>query len=113
MKGTRLWQSAGSPLIQGKSRTVRPLWQPWIAAVVLAVVASNAITFSLYRTVLVEFFVGASALGALLGVWLARQLGWRAEWRLGLAVAIAADALFFLLASSWLTWALLPLGKVG
>ena len=92
---------------------MRPLWQPWLAAVVLAVVASNAVTFSLYRTVLVEFFVVASALGALAGVWFARQLGWRPEWRLGLAVGIALDAVVFILASSWLTWALLPLGKVG
>jgi len=34
-RGTKLFQAPGSPLIQGRSRTQRPWWQPYAAAVVI------------------------------------------------------------------------------
>ena len=89
------------------------MWQPWLAAVALALAASNLVTFVLYRTVLVEFSAVGSALGCLVGVWAARQIGLRVQWPMGLVVGVGIDAVAFVVAWSWLTWALLPLGKVG
>lgn len=34
-RGTKLFQAPGSPLIQGRSRTQRPWWQPYLVAVVV------------------------------------------------------------------------------
>ena len=34
MKGTKLWQAPGSPIIQGRSRTERPFWERWLGGVV-------------------------------------------------------------------------------
>lgn len=36
MRGTRLWQAAGSPIIQGRSRTHVPLWRDLVSAVFTA-----------------------------------------------------------------------------
>lgn len=34
---TRLFQATGSPLIQGASRSHRPVWQPWVQALIVCV----------------------------------------------------------------------------
>lgn len=36
MRGTRLWQAAGSPIIQGQSRLRRPLWRELVSTVFTA-----------------------------------------------------------------------------
>ena len=92
---------------------MRPLWQPWLGAVVLAAVISNAVAFSVYRTVPIEFFVVGSAVGALMGVFIARRIGWRTAWPMGAVVGVGIDMVAFVAASYWLSWALLHLGKVG
>ena len=113
MKGTRLWQGAGSPLIQGRSRQLRPLWQPWLGAVLLTVVASNAVALWVYKAVPVEFFAVGSGFGALAGVWVARRLGWRTAWALGAVVGACTDVVAFAAVSNWLSWALFHVNKVG
>lgn len=88
VRGTKLWQSAGSPIIQGRSRTDKPFWQDWLGAVVLATVLATA-----YEILVTGAFSSADAAlreGALTAfqsvvvgvvptaaaVWLSRQLRW-------------------------------------
>ena len=113
MKGTLLWQGTRSPLIQGRSRQLRPLWQPWLGAVALAAVASDAVTYLVFRAVPVEFFVVSSALGALLGVWVARRAGWRTAWVMGVVVGLGIDTMAFVAVSYWVSWAVFHVDKVG
>ena len=42
MRGTRLWQAAGSPLIQGQSRVRPPFWRGLLLAVFFAGVIAGA-----------------------------------------------------------------------
>lgn len=121
MKGTRLWQKSGSPLISGRSRRERPFWQQ----VLLAWVCAVAVTVVL-AVVLVEMFdlsapgapvdglpTAASALvgslayaavpslvGSLFGVWLARNMGWRRPWVAGASVAVLAALLWLAMSAS-------------
>ena len=92
---------------------MRPLWQPWLGAVVLTAAASDAITFLAFRAVPIEFFVVSSAVGALVGVWVARRMGWRTAWVLGVVVGLGIDTVVFAAASYWLSWALFHVDKVG
>jgi hypothetical protein len=82
VKGTKLWQAAGSPIIQGQSRRQRPSWQQWLPA--WAVVSACALGL-LYafptlaggsKWALPSALVGA-LLGALIGVEVSRAMGWR------------------------------------
>ena len=43
MRGTRLFQKPRSPLIEGQSSVVRPLWWDWIAASAWGVAAGSAL----------------------------------------------------------------------
>jgi hypothetical protein len=101
VKGTKLWQAPGSPIIQGRSRTERPFWERWLAAAVGAValvfavglllalrepgVALGAALSSVALTYLLPALPGA-AVGAALGVWLSRTMGWRRHWLVGSVV---------------------------
>jgi hypothetical protein len=92
LKGTRLWQAPGSPIIQGRSRTERPFWEGWISGALLAeaIVAGVAalVAFRVPGTsletavgpgfwqVLLAAIPGCLA-GAALGTWLSRSMGWR------------------------------------
>ncbi len=49
MQRTKLFQQAGSPLIQGLSRTRRPLWQEWLIAVVVSAPLTTALLAALLR----------------------------------------------------------------
>lgn len=113
MKGTRLWQGPGSPLIQGRSRQLRPLWQPWLGAMILAAAVSDAITYLAFRAVPVEYFVVSSALGALMGVWVARRIGWRTAWVMGVVVGLGVDLVAFVAVSYWVSWAVVHVDKAG
>jgi len=110
VKGTQLWQEAGSPIIRGRSRRARPFWQPWLAASALAVVALAAAlaprvigqasqsTAQLAGSAL----IGAGAIpgalvGAAVGVWIARSAGWRAAWAYGVIGGVVLGGL-----SAWL-----------
>ena len=98
MKGTRLWQAPGSPIIQGRSRTERPFWERWLCAVLgaMAIVLLGALALALREpgvelgaalsgvalAYLIPALPGAAA-GAALGVWLSRTMGWRQHWLVG------------------------------
>jgi len=81
LKGTKLWQSPGSPIIQGRSRRQRPAWQQWLPAVLVAALVAVALLYAsswpggtpLHYAVAIAGVV----LGAFLGVRLTRAMGWR------------------------------------
>lgn len=108
MGRTRLFQQAGSPLIQGHSRTQRPFLADWfsgyLAAVATAGVGMTAwglysgnifngglidAVFEVANLSFVLFGPGAF-LGAGLGVGLGRRLGARHPWRIGWVVGVIA-----------------------
>lgn len=107
-RGTKLYQQATSPLIEGHSRSRRPSWQPWLASVAIGtlVVAALAVVYEGVRPGAAGFeaivdqpatiappilsaLAGAS-LGAMAGVWLAGRMGWRRRVLAGTVVAIVA-----------------------
>jgi hypothetical protein len=94
VKGTRLWQGPGSPLIQGRSRQTPPFWRPWLLAIVIAMIGANFVSWALLHAQPIEFFLAGSVAGSALGVWLARRMGWRSPWVLGVIVGAVADAAF-------------------
>lgn len=87
-RGTKLWQAAGSPIIQGRSRNERAYWRDVVPAVVLAAalgavgdaVLSPPLVFTLgglsdlTRGVLLAAAV--AALPCLLVVAVGRVMGW-------------------------------------
>lgn len=98
MKGTRLWQAPGSPIIQGRSRTERPFWERWLGGVAGAVVVMFAVGFwvafrkpdaafgASFASAAVSYVVPSlpgSIAGAALGVWVSRIMGWRNHWVVG------------------------------
>ena len=112
MKGTRLWQAPGSPIIQGRSRTARPFWEVWLwagalaqAAVVLVGVAlrlgqGDQTLVSAMSAVMLTVFLPAlpgAVAGSALGVGLSRSMGWRRPWVAGAAVGIALATITILL----------------
>ena len=104
MKGTKLWQAAGSPIIQGRSRRQRPFWQQWLPAWIAAVAAvvwwvffgpsASGGSAPVVAGVVVGAFLGAAA-----GVAIARVMGWRFPSVWGVIVGTGgAAALFSLVA---------------
>lgn len=106
VKGTRLWQAPGSPIIQGRSRTERPFWERWLGGFVgaeaLVLVGGLLLTLrqpsrdlgATLASVAVSFMIPAlpgCLVGAAIGVWLSRTMGWRRHWLVGsLAGALLA-----------------------
>ena len=108
VKGTRLWQAPGSPIIQGRSRTERPFWERWLKGVAGAellvfvgatLVALRAADLSLGRALVSAAFsamllaLPGCLAGAAIGVWVSRTMGWRRHWMVG---AVAGAVLGFL-----------------
>ncbi|NTU70226.1 MAG: hypothetical protein HGB10_00130 [Coriobacteriia bacterium] len=105
MKGTRLWQAPGSPIIQGRSRNARPFWEPWLlgACVALAVIAVGGLAIAMREpgtalgdvlgavafNLLVPAIPGA-AIGSAGGIAAARGMGWRPDWIAGGIAGVAA-----------------------
>ena len=95
MKGTKLWQAPGSPIIQGRSRNQRPFWQAWAAglAVSCATVAFAGLALSAEAgtrglvasglagvlATAAAAFPGATVLSAV-GTWFTRRIGTRRPW---------------------------------
>ena len=96
MRGTRLWQSPGSPVIQGRSRFQRPLWQSWVISLAIAeaaVVVFGAVAaalgnsaggpdYSSFPPVLLWALAALPGVvvGSSLGIALSRGLGWKPLW---------------------------------
>jgi hypothetical protein len=103
VKGTKLWQAAGSPIIQGQSRRQRPAWQQWLPA---WVVVSACVLGLLYAVpalagsspwVLPGALVGG-LLGAVIGVGVARSMGWRFSLLWGAILGVVGAAALLALA---------------
>lgn len=98
MKGTKLWQAPGSPIIQGRSRTERPFWERWLGgflgAEALVLVSALLLTLrqpsqdfgATMTSVVVSYLlpsIPGCLVGAAIGVWLSRTMGWRRHWLVG------------------------------
>ena len=100
---TKLFQRAGSPLIQGRSRNERSFWFEWALACLASAV--GLYTFLGVTTLLdptrpylasaealmLWLALPAAGLGAMLpaaalGSWLGRLMGWRGAWVFGALV---------------------------
>ncbi|MBN2404105.1 MAG: hypothetical protein JXE06_00840 [Coriobacteriia bacterium] len=112
---TKLYQQARSPLIQGRSRVHRPLWQfvvsgalasfaLWIGMLAADVSARLDLlirdeSFELIDLVpapALSLLIGA-LFGAYLGAGLARQMGWHRGFKSAFAVALVVDlAVYFI-----------------
>lgn len=104
-RGTKLYQQPRSPLIQGHSKTEQPVWREWLKGIALGA-AFTGVLFAIYSILVpgTAFSIGglsttgvvAGVLGgtlislgpavvaALLGVLLARRMGWRRQWFVGM-----------------------------
>jgi hypothetical protein len=118
VKGTKLWQAPGSPLISGQSRQHKPFVQPWIGSVVLAELllvgaliavsaasAGGRVDFTQSSgALLANALVGlvGTTSGAAVGVYLARIIGWRRQ--------TVAGTFFCLLGGALVVWAFARLG---
>jgi hypothetical protein len=109
-RGTKLFQAPGSPLIQGRSRAQRPLWQPYLISlalgfawpvisifpVELAAQGDTARVGELLSDVLVAWseslpvLVPAVLAGAALGVLISGIWGIRHRWIPGAIGAVSA-----------------------
>jgi hypothetical protein len=93
MKGTRLWQQAGSPLIVGESRRRRPFAKDWLVAsaaaaavgavAIVAVMVWNGTGLETALRAVWMPSVPAAAAGVLPGLWLADRMGWNNRWLSG------------------------------
>ena len=103
---TKLYQRAGSPLIQGHSRYTRPFWTEWALACLPAALAiyaalgvatlvgwSGADIDALDSVSSIVSWLARPAAGiaamlpsCALGVALARRMGWRRAWLAGAAL---------------------------
>lgn len=71
------------------------LWGQWLAATLVSSLGANLVSWALYATHPVEFFVVGSAIGSAIGVWIARRSGWRHCWVLGAAIGALMDVAMF------------------
>lgn len=95
---TSLYQRARSPLIQGRSKTEQPLWQPSLIGVLIAAAAwvvwyrvspSAGAQLAAVISSVVTYLLGA-AVGAVVGAYVARAWGSRSLWLAAAVVAVLA-----------------------
>ena len=101
MKGTRLWQATGSPLIQGRSAHVRPFWQPWSGgAIASALLYAGGYALYAHATNALAipwaYVVPGCVVGAAPGVWVARRMGASNAWIAGVAGGLVGSFLVWL-----------------
>ncbi len=107
MKGTKLWQAAGSPIIQGRSRRQRPSWQQWLPAWAISAVAAIALVYLApsvaggSRWSILGGVFGA-LVGAFSGVEVTRAMGWRFPLLWGVIVGVVVATLLFALLAALL-----------
>jgi hypothetical protein len=96
VKGTKLWQDPGSPIIQGQSRRARPAWNDWLPAWLLstAAVVALALLLKFGVTPLWALVLGplGALVGAIAGVLVARSMGWRPAWIAGALLGVVLGA---------------------
>ena len=113
MKGTKLWQATGSPLISGRSREHKPFVEFWLGSwgwsevlltgawIALAIIGERGTTNYAQEYVSWLWFAAAAlpgtAVGGALGVVLARVIGWRRQRIAGVALGLVGGAI-----SAWL-----------
>lgn len=73
---------------------------------------ANGLTWVFYRLQPPEFFLVGSAVGGLVGVWLARRMGWRSSWVSGFVAGLCADMFFFIALSGFDPNAMVDVMKV-
>lgn len=94
MRGTKLWQQAGSPIIQGRSRTAKPFWADAVRALLFGIVLCVAIALLAARSLeggrlldqmllLGRPLVLFGILPSLAAVWLSRSLRAGTPWVVG------------------------------
>lgn len=109
MKGTRLWQDTGSPLISGHSRRQRPFWRDWMQATAVGFAAGTAVLVAIAAMRGEDLLAAATsvwlpalvsaALGALPAVWFAGRLGSVRRWVAGaISASVFAVGLTYLVA---------------
>lgn len=119
MKGTKLWQATGSPIIQGRSRLKRPFLNVWAFAFVMAagvlVVSVTGVSaipgnagLPLAESLVVAFGLLLPAIPGLLfgsaaGVGVARLLGTRRVRTAGALAGVVLGIVSMLLLASELT----------
>ncbi len=108
MRGTKLWQQAGSPIIQGRSRTEHQFWQDWLGAMGLALalyMAVDAIVspppepLTRALTTIAGSALACAQLAIVptaLGTWISRTLRISRPWLLGgvLGALVAAGLMW-------------------
>jgi predicted MFS family arabinose efflux permease len=97
VKGTKLWQAAGSPIIQGRSRRQRPSWQQWLPAWVAALAFVAGLVYLAPATSSGSPWAVASGvlgalLGAVVGVEVTRAMGWRFPFLWGAVLGVCGAA---------------------
>jgi len=108
VKGTKLWQAAGSPIIQGRSRRQRPSWQLWLPAwlvsaafvaglVILAPAVSGGFPWAAAWGIVGGLF------GALAGVEVTRAMGWRFPLLWGAVIGIGGATALLALSAALLS----------
>lgn len=119
MKGTKLWQEAGSPVIQGQSRFRRPFLNVWVHSALLASASLLALLVALLvfpgelavaftaaipsaLTALVYALPGM-ATGTLLGTAFGRAIGSRKPWYFGALAGLVLGAISLSVLASNLT----------
>ena len=105
MKGTKLWQAAGSPIIQGRSRRQRPAWQQWAPAWIVSAVAVAGLLFAAPAFSGGSPYAAASDIigalvGAVIGVEVTRAMGWRFPLVWGAIIGIAGAVALIALSST-------------
>jgi hypothetical protein len=100
-------------LIQGRSRQIPPFWQPWFVAAALATITANVFSWMFLRVQPLDLFVVCSVVGSLIGARLARSLGSRRVWFVGLCSGLALDVAFFGALWLWAPRALIEIVRVG
>jgi hypothetical protein len=106
---TNLYQAPRSPLIQGRTRWERPLWQAWLGGAVVALAVGSAFLVAasaslrgggaaagVFPAAAVSGIVGV-LVGAGLGSLEGRLLGWRWRWVAAALLGLAGLALALVL----------------
>jgi len=119
VKGTKLWQEAGSPVIQGQSRYRRPFLNVWVRSALLASATLIGLLVALLvfpGTMALPFFdsiplaltafvysLPGIAAGSLLGTAFGRAIGSRKAWYFGGLVGLILGVISLSILASDLT----------